>query len=225
MIKEILSRLSNKCEKYKDYNFKKEIYMKIEGFLKSIPTFETDRLILRKIEFNDLEDIFEFSLDPKVAYHMTWEVNKSKEETLNNFVKVVIENYDRGQSGDLAIVHKENDKVIGTCSFIEWSNEHNNAEIGYVLNQNYWGCGFTTEAIIELIKYGFETIQLNRIQGRCDIDNISSEKVMLKVGMVYEGTLRKNEFIKGDYKDTKIFSILKEEFVYANVGFSKGFYT
>ena len=64
--------------------------MQIEAFLKAIPNFETDRLILRKIELNDLEDIFEFSSDPEVAHHMTWEVNKSKEETLNNFVNVVI---------------------------------------------------------------------------------------------------------------------------------------
>ena len=187
--------------------------MQIEKFLKTIPNFETDRLILRKIEINDLEDIFEFSSDPEVAHHMTWEVNKSKEETLNNFINVVIENYEKGQTGSLAIVHKESNKVIGTCSFIEWSNEHSNAEIGYVLNRNYWGLGIATEAINELIKLGFETIQLNRIQGRCDIDNIGSEKVMLKVGMCYEGTLRKNEFIKGEFKDTKIFSILKEEFL------------
>jgi [ribosomal protein S5]-alanine N-acetyltransferase len=187
--------------------------MQIEEFLKTIPNFETDRLILRKIEINDLEDIFEFSSDPEVAHHMTWEVNKSKEETLNNFINVVIENYEKGQTGSLAIVHKESNKVIGTCSFIEWSNEHSNAEIGYVLNRNYWGLGIATEAINELIKFGFETIQLNRIQGRCDIDNIGSEKVMLKVGMCYEGTLRKNEFIKGEFKDTKIFSILKEEFL------------
>lgn len=188
--------------------------MQIEHFFKTIPTFETNRLILRKVELSDLDDIFEFSSDPEVAHHMTWEVNKSKEETLNNFVHVAIENYDNGQSGDLVIVHKESNKVIGTCSYIDWSNEHSNAEIGYVLNRNYWGLGLATEAVHELIKFGFETIQLNRIQGRCDIDNLGSEKVMLKTGMCYEGTLRKNEFIKGEFKDTKMFSILKEEFLF-----------
>ncbi|WP_419883948.1 GNAT family N-acetyltransferase [Peribacillus sp. B-H-3] len=186
--------------------------MKIEEFLKQMPVFETARLVLRKVNLNDLDDIFEFSSDPKVAHHMTWEVNKSKEETLNNFINVVMKNYEKGESGDLAIVLKESGKVIGTCSFIDWSNEHSNAEIGYVLNQNYWGKGLATEALQELIKFGFEKIQLNRIQGRCDIDNIGSEKVMLKVGMCFEGTLRKNEFIKGEFRDTKIFSILNEEY-------------
>jgi len=186
--------------------------MNIDEFLIGLPTFDTNRLLLRKIELNDLDDIFEFSSDPEVAHHMTWEVNRSKEETFNNFVSVVVENDKKGQSGDWAIILKENKKVIGTCSFIDWSNEHSNAEIGYVLNRNYWGKGFATEAIKELIKFGFEKIDLKRIQGRCDIDNIGSEKVMLKIGMSFEGTLRKNEFIKGEFRDTKIFSILKEEY-------------
>lgn len=186
--------------------------MKIEEFLKELLVFETDRLLLRKINVNDLDDIFEFSSDPAVAHHITWGVNKTKEETLNNFINVVVGNYHLGQSGDLAIVLKKSKKVIGTCSFIDWSNEHSNAELGYVLNRNYWGHGYATEAIKELIKFGFEKIQLNRIQGRCDIDNIGSQKVMLKVGMCFEGTLRKNEFIKGEFRDTKVFSILKEEF-------------
>ena len=187
--------------------------MKIEEFFENIPNLETEHLLLRKVLLTDLDDIYEFSSDPRVAHHMTWEVNKSKEETLNNFVNIVIKNYDKGQSSAFAIAHKDTGKVIGTCSFIDWSNEHCNAEIGYVLNQNYWGQGFATEAIKELIKFGFETIKLNRIQGRCDIDNIGSEKVMLKSGMIFEGTLRKNEFIKGEFRDTKIFSILKVEFL------------
>lgn len=186
--------------------------MKIEKFFKEIPVFETNRLLLRKIESDDLDDLFELLSDPEVTHHMTWEVNKTKEETLNNFIKVVIERYEKGQSVDWAIVHKESKKVIGNCAFIGWSNKHSRAEIGYVLNKHYWGQGFATEALKELIRFGFEVIGLNRIEGGCDIDNIGSENVMLKVGMKFEGILRKNEFIKGEFRDTKIFSILKEDF-------------
>lgn len=187
--------------------------MKIEELLKVLPSFETQRLILRKITVNDLDDIFEFSSDPDVAHHMTWEVNKSKDETLNNFVGAVVGGYENGQSADWAIVHKESNKVIGTCSFVDWSNEHKKAEIGYVLNKNYWSNGLASEAITVVINFGFESLQLNRIEGGCDTDNIGSEKVMLKAGFDYEGTLRKNEFIKGEFRDTKIFSILKEDFL------------
>ena len=174
--------------------------MVIEKFLSEIPLLETQSLLLRKITLDDVDDIFEFSSDIEVAHHMTWEANRNKEETLNNFVNVVIEGYKRGQSADWAIVHKGSNKVIGTCAFVDWSNQHSKAEVGYVLNKNYWGYGFATEALSELI------------EGWCDIDNIGSENVMLKVGMKFEGILRKNEYIKGKFRDTKIFAILKEDF-------------
>jgi [ribosomal protein S5]-alanine N-acetyltransferase len=103
--------------------------------------------------------------------------------------------------------------VIGTCAFVDWSNQHSKAEVGYVLNKNYWGYGFATEALRELIKFGFKCTGLNRIEGGCDTDNIGSENVMLKVGMKFEGTLRKNEFIKGEFRDIKVFAILKEDFL------------
>ncbi|MCM3164939.1 GNAT family N-acetyltransferase [Metabacillus litoralis] len=186
--------------------------MNIEASLIALPSFETNRLILRKININDLDDIYEFSSDPKVAHHMTWEVNKTKEETLHNFVSIVIEKYKTGQSADWAIVHKESNKVIGTCSFVDWSNNNQKAEIGYVLNRNYWGQGLVSEAIKVVIKFGFEILELNRIEGGCDTDNIGSEKVMLKAGFKYEGTLRKNEYIKGEFRDTKVYSIIKEDF-------------
>ncbi|MFK8793162.1 GNAT family N-acetyltransferase [Planococcus plakortidis] len=84
--------------------------------------------------------------------------------------------------------------------------------MGFVLNRNFWGAGIATEALREVLAYGFDVLQFNRIEGGCDIDNIGSEKVMTKAGMAFEGVLRKNERIKGEFRDTKIFSILKSEF-------------
>ena len=186
--------------------------MHIETHLKNMPTFETDRLILRKVAVHDLDDVFEFSSDPEVAHRMTWEKNDSKEETLSNFLQPTVDGYKQGQSGVWAIVCKKNKKVIGTCSLVAWSNEHEKAEIGYVLNRKFWGTGIATEAVKEILKYAFGVLQLNRIEGGCDVDNIGSEKVMLKAGMSFEGVLRKNERIKGEFRDTKIFSILKSDF-------------
>ncbi len=87
-----------------------------------------------------------------------------------------------------------------------------------MLNRNFWGAGIATEALREVLAYGFDELQLNQIEGGCDVDNIGSEKVMLKAGMSFEGVLRKNERIKGEFRDTKIFSILKSEFDSATGG-------
>jgi [ribosomal protein S5]-alanine N-acetyltransferase len=181
--------------------------MEIDAFFQRKPELETERLLLRKIYQEDLDDVFEFSSDPLAAHHMTWEVNRTKEETFRNFVGPAVES-----GGDFAIILKENDKVIGTCAFISWSDEHKQAEIGFILNRSFWGKGYATEAIERLIQWGFDVLGLMRIEGRCDLSNKLSEKVMKKSGMTYEGTLRKNAWIKGEFRDSKIYSILKEEY-------------
>lgn len=183
----------------------------IEEHLKEQPSFETKRLILRSICINDLDDIFEFSSDPQVAYHMTWEANKNKSETLV-FIQSVLEGYKDGLAAEWAIVEKVSQKVIGTCAFIDWSNEHSNAILGYVINRSYWGNGYAVEAVKELLNYGFETLDLNRIEAHCNVDNLASEKVMKKLGMSFEGILRQNQYIKGTFRDTKIYGILQGDY-------------
>ena len=59
--------------------------------------------------------------------------------------------------------------------------------------------------------FGFRTMELNRIEARCKIENIASARVMEEVGMRFEGILRQHMFAKGTYHDLKIYSILKEE--------------
>lgn len=93
-----------------------------------------------------------------------------------------------------------------------WEPEHNRAEIGYVISTKNWGKGYGTEVANAVISFGFEQMELERIQARCFIDNIASQRVMEKVGMTYEGTLRKAMFVKGKFQDIKIYSILREEF-------------
>ncbi|GGC77101.1 alanine acetyltransferase [Thalassobacillus devorans] len=185
--------------------------MEVENYLKEIPEFKTERLKLRKLSFSDLEDVFAFCSNPNVSRPMTWEVNSSKDMT-KDFLSMVITGYEKGESGEWAIEWNETGQVIGVAAFINWSNRHKCVELGYFLSEDYWGRGIATEALRELVHYGFSTLYLNRIEGRSDTDNIGSQKVMKKLGMKYEGTLRKNEFIKGEFRDTEVYSILGSEY-------------
>ena len=67
---------------------------------------------------------------------------------------------------------------------------HSLAEIAYALSREYWGKGLVTEAVKEVVKHGFEKMNLNRIYARCFVENIGSQKVLEKVGMKFEGILR-----------------------------------
>jgi [ribosomal protein S5]-alanine N-acetyltransferase len=67
------------------------------------------------------------------------------------------------------------------------------------------------EAMRVMISFGFQKMNLNRIESRCIAENVASARVMEKAGMLYEGTLRQRELIKGEHRDIKVYSILRDE--------------
>ena len=89
--------------------------------------------------------------------------------------------------------------------------KHRVAEIGYVISKEYWGKGMTTEAVKEVVKFGFDQMDLVRIQAQCFTENQASARVLEKAGMVCEGILRKAMYIKGKHRDLKMYSILRED--------------
>ncbi|MGL5062388.1 MAG: GNAT family N-acetyltransferase, partial [Microcoleus sp.] len=93
--------------------------MKFLDILANLPTLETERLLLRKIVFNDVAEIFEYASDSKVSEYTMWSTHESIEDT-KFFVKSLIKMYKRRELVDWGIVHKADGKCIGTCGFVEW---------------------------------------------------------------------------------------------------------
>jgi ribosomal-protein-alanine N-acetyltransferase len=182
-----------------------------EDVLKNLPTLETDRLILRKMILGDTEAVFAYASDPEVTRYVIWDAHRTIEDS-EIFLRSVAERYENAEVADWGIVYKGNGRFIGGCGIVGWDLENARAEIGYVLSRQYWGQGLMPEAVRAMIAFGFEKMGLNRLEARCITENTASARVMEKAGMLYEGTLRQREFIKGAYRDTKIYSILKSEF-------------
>ncbi|MGB3512938.1 MAG: GNAT family protein [Microcoleaceae cyanobacterium] len=187
--------------------------MNTKHIFENLPTIETDRIILRKMCMDDAHDMFEYASDSEVSKYTGWYTHNVIEDT-QLFLNHVINNYQNNQVSSWGIVHKVDKKFIGTAGFINWNIEHARAEIGYTLSQKYWGKGYMTEVVNAIIYFGFRNMMLNRIEAKCEIKNIASARVMEKVGMKYEGILRKYMFMKGKYSDLKIYSIIKDEFSY-----------
>jgi ribosomal-protein-alanine N-acetyltransferase len=188
-----------------------ETNKKITSVFRKFPVLESERLILRRLYKKDAKDIFEFAKDPEMTKYVVWDYHKTIDDTYN-FLNTAFDSYKKGDVAPWAIVSKEDMKVIGTIDYHWWNTKYNLAEMGYALGKNYWNKGYTTEAVREIIKFGFDRMQLNRIQAKCEIDNVASEKVMLKCGMKYEGTARKQVFAKNRYRSLKMYAILKEDF-------------
>jgi len=180
-----------------------------------LPVLETERLLLRKLTLDDAEDMFEYASDPEVTKYLVWVAHQDIEDS-REFLKSVLDRYRKGLVASWGVVHKLDEKLIGTCGYISWLphgdlGKHARAELGFALSRKYWGQGLMPEAVREVITFGFRKMQLNRIQATCEVENLASERVLEKVGMKFEGVLREYMYAKGAYRDLKMFSILRSE--------------
>lgn len=176
----------------------------------NFPSLETERLLLRKVNLRDLEDLYEYCSIEEVSKYVTWETHQSISDS-KAFLDIILEQYDQDKALFWGIESKEDNKLIGTIDFVALKPIHKIGEIGYVLSPEYWGQGMMSEAAKAVISFGFEKLGLVRIQARCFIENTGSEGVMKKIGMSYEGTMRKGMYAKGKHRDVKLYSIVKEE--------------
>jgi ribosomal-protein-alanine N-acetyltransferase len=182
-----------------------------EKIYSNLPNIETERLILRKLTLEDADDMFDYASEPIVSRFMPWEVHQSMEDT-EEFIAFVLNGYDQKNKLTWAIELKSEGKMIGTIDFVKWLPKHGRAEIGYALSHRYWGNGFTQEAAKALIAFGFENMRLNKVEAPIVPDNFQSQRVLEKAGMVREGLARQHFFMKGQFVDLAMYSILKEEF-------------
>jgi len=106
-----------------------------------------------------------------------------------------------------------NDDCIGGIG-LNLQNDVNrmNADIGFWLGEPFWGHGIATEAVRALLKYGFETLRLNRIQANIFESNLATRCVLKKTGFAKEGRLRKSVVKNGQIMDQLVFAILQDEF-------------
>ena len=183
----------------------------IKRIFSKIPTLHTERLMLREMRRSDARDMYEYSSNPKTSTYLLWDAHKTPEFT-REFIDYVISKYKSGEYTDWALVCKEDGKMIGTAGFTRIDEENRVAEIGYVLNPDYWGRGFATEAAAVVVKFAFEVLNMHRVEAKFMFGNDSSLAVMRKLGMKFEGYQRDLMFVKGKYRTIGTASILKSEY-------------
>ncbi|WP_233269351.1 GNAT family N-acetyltransferase [Alteribacillus sp. YIM 98480] len=184
--------------------------MKTSGVFYPFPHLETKRLRLRRLQQEDLYAVFDYASKPEVSEHVLWDTHRSTEDT-QQFLDIAFEKYKQGHLAPFGIERKESAELIGTIDYVWWEQGHAAAEIGYVLSPNYWGQGIIPEAASKLVSFGFEQMGLVRIEARCYAENKNSMRVMEKLGMTYEGTIRQRLLVKGVRRDINIYGLLKHE--------------
>lgn len=178
---------------------------------KKMPVFETERLIIREVDYCDIDDMFEYSQLPNVGPMAGWPPHSSKIET-----KLIIQSFLNktrlNQPGVFAIVYKDENKMIGTVELHSYIPNHK-AELGYTISPYYWGRGFAGEASRVLIRWGFEDLNLKRIECISFLNNNQSIRVCEKLGFKFEGIRRKGYLLyDGRVLDVKCYAMTDDDY-------------
>ncbi|MBS8264286.1 N-acetyltransferase [Mesobacillus boroniphilus] len=171
------------------------------------PVLETDRLILREITTEDAEDLFINFSNVEVMKHYGSEPIENIEEALGLIHSFQI-GFNENKGIRWGIQLKNTKRLIGTVGFHAVSTKHRRAEIGYELNQRYWGQGLAKEAIGIAVEYGLKEMELKRIGAVVFLENKNSNELLLKLGFQKEGILRSYMIQSGVSYDTYVYSLL-----------------
>jgi RimJ/RimL family protein N-acetyltransferase len=171
----------------------------------------TERLHLRELKQDDWQEVLVYQNDPLYLRYYEW--TDRTPEAVQEFVQMLIGNQQEQPRSkfQLAVCLTSSQQLIGNCGIRLKSADAHEGDIGYELSPQYWGHGYATEAARALVAFGFTQLKVHRIWARCVADNAGSAHVLEKLGMRQEGRLRENEYYKGRWWDTLLFSMLDYE--------------
>ncbi|MEM7759984.1 MAG: GNAT family N-acetyltransferase [Cyanobacteria bacterium P01_A01_bin.40] len=146
---------------------------------------ETSRLTMRYITSHDAEALIPILGDPEVMRYSIIGVHNPKQ--IKQFIEQRLLSYLECGFGLYALIHKQEQVLIGYCGFfIQSVEQQQEVEIGYRLAKKYWGQGLATEAAQEILKYGQERFNFKRFICLIEPANIRSVRVATKLGMELE---------------------------------------
>ena len=149
---------------------------------------ETERLVLRLPVASDAEAIFGgYAQDAAVVRYLTWRPHRAVADTLE-FLTHLRLGRESGAELTWGLTLRGDDRLIGMIGLRPRGFK---ADIGYVLARPYWGLGYMTEAGRAIVDLAFTDPAVHRVWAVCDADNAASSRVLEKIGMTYEGTLRR----------------------------------
>ncbi len=175
------------------------------------PTLETARLTLREMRMEDADAVFRIFSDPVVMRYHDSETFTDVEQA-RGLIEQMEQRFTRSVGIRWGTTRMGDDGVIGTGGFSRWNLPDRYATIGYDLAQSAWEHGIMTEAVGAMVRFGFERLDLNRIEAETMLDNSASIRVLEKLGFQQEGIVRQKYFWKGQFHTMRLFSLLRREY-------------
>ncbi len=172
----------------------------------------TPRLILRPLQEADLAAFAAYRSDPQVARYQSWVTPYSLEQA-----RALLSEMNRAPAGtpgvwfQVAFERHNPPGLIGDCAFQVLAEDDRQAQIGFTLSQPFQKQGYAVEAVRGLLGYLFGGLRLHRVSAICDAENLTSARLLEKVGMRREGHFIENIWFKGAWGSEYAYALLDHE--------------
>jgi ribosomal-protein-alanine N-acetyltransferase len=182
----------------------------IDPFEHGLPTVHGKSVKLRPFAPDDAEEVYRLYADKDaVRYGYS-----PKMDDLADALKVIETTLELARSRTLfhwGVADLEHDRIVGHATLLGWAPQHRRAELGYSVRKDLWGKGLGTDAAATLVGYAFEHLGLRRLEADVDPRNVSSLRVLEKLGFLREGYLRERWELGGEVQDGIFFGLLRRE--------------
>ena len=172
---------------------------------------ETPRLTIRNLELTDLDDFHVYRSNPEVTKYQGFDVmtrEQAGEFIRNNSTKRF------GNAGEwmqYGIESKAAGKIVGDCAIKLDQHDSSTAEAGITISHIEQQKGYAKEALLGILTFLFDTIQIHRVVEIVDVDNIASINLVRSLGFRLEGHFIENKFFKGNWGSEFQYAMLKRE--------------
>ncbi|MBB6624172.1 GNAT family N-acetyltransferase [Clostridium gasigenes] len=180
---------------------------------------ETERLILKNYNEEDLQNICSLKSEPLV-WKFSTKVATAKIEDAEIALSGILKNYSENKCDFQGLFLKSTGEYIGEAGILSFNKANNRVVLGYNLLPKYWGNNYTTEITKALIKYLFEIEKVERIEALVGSGNEASKRVLEKSGFIQEGLLRSFAYINNKFVNVYYYGIIKDDYFDLGINYS-----
>ena len=171
----------------------------------------TDRLLLRDFTADDHAAVHAYAARDEVVRFMTWGPNTPAQTTGFLEQAMAKARAEPRQAWELGVCERQGGRLVGGAGLEITNATFAAGFLGYCFHPEVWGRGYATEASRALLEAGFGVLGLHRIWTTCDVDNGASARVLEKIGMRREGTLRHHLRVRGTWRDHHLYAVLSSD--------------
>ncbi|MCX6649670.1 MAG: GNAT family protein [Candidatus Bathyarchaeota archaeon] len=180
--------------------------------LEKFPSLITSRLALREYSVSDLGELQSLLSNEEVMHFSGLDLTKSKKNSESE--ALWFRQLRLSGSGIRWVITLQGDgRYIGDIGYLNHVKEHQRAEVSYKLSRRHWGRGIMSEAMVAVLRCGFEVMSLNRVEAMVNKENEASLRLLEKHGFQVEGVLREYERLNSIPRDMVLLSLLRNDWL------------